>query len=134
MSPETGEKESPVIQRPTDDELLEKLRRKAQEYQGRITKQGPYTHPEQALFESLAAGSATVLDSMLKAQLLNEVLEVGEVRTWEFTLRMSEDPIFESAKSLNPALFGDRLASACAVIDAYCTGDYSRISGGTGLQ
>lgn len=115
--------ESPVIKKPADPSLVEKLQRKSAEYEKRFVEIGDsHMHPGQVLFETVSAGYSGALDAVLKRRLLDEVLEVGEVKTWDYTNRMVHDPLFEAAFHANPSLFAEVLDNACAVIDTYCTG------------
>ncbi len=84
-----------IICRPTDEDLLEKLGRKRQEYQDRIKALGEYKHPQLLLFEGLASGSKVALYSMLKLRLLGQVLDEGEANSQDFSDAVINDSLFD---------------------------------------
>jgi|GEM_PF-2175746 len=131
ISPETAG-QSPVITRPEDGELLERLKRKREEYARRIGDE--FTHPEQAVVLGLAAGKLGPLDAYIKHKLLSEVLEEGTVETWSFSKKIVEDPIIVSISEYALPQALEITESACGIINAYCSNNLSAVVGGTGLH
>ena len=125
--------QSPVIVRPQDQELVAKLERKYQEYLGRMGDE--FTHPEQAVVLGLAIGNYGPLDAYIKSRILRQVLDDGEVITWDWTKSfLEEDPIVTSLGYDSMAYAADKTAEACGIVNAYCNNDLSQVEGGTGLS
>lgn len=132
---ETGQEttpSSPVITRPEDSGLIERLKRKQEEYLGRIGDE--FTHPEQAIFMGIESGNLEPLDAYIKHKLLTKVLEDGSVETWEFSRQIANDLLSSGISEVVLPHILDSTATACAVIHAYCSDNLSVVRGGTGLQ
>lgn len=119
-----------IIRRPTDEDLLEKLGRKRQEYQDRLIALGEHKHPQHLLFEGLASGSKVALDSMLKLRLLGQVLDTGEANSQDFSEAVINDPLFDVVYEVDPGFLEDRIKTACGIIDGYCRNGTSQMRGG----
>ena len=106
---------SPVITKPEDSELVEKLERKLQEYKNRLAD------PHYAL---LAPTDPHVVHLAIRIRILDEVLKEGEVNTWRL-----------SRELINTAGYNSwNFEYAAKIIYLYTTGGTRSITGGTGLK
>jgi hypothetical protein len=110
------EPKSPLIELPKDLELLEKLRRKLQEYKQRLETekaQSPYQAPE------------TFADTHYKIAVLGKLLSEGSVSTYDLSRELNERDGYFDANAFQ---------NACSVIHDYATTGGQAVDGGTGLK
>lgn len=122
-----------AIRLPRDSREMAQLQAKLAEYHERLRDYGEYAHPGFILDTTMRRGNDSVLNDMLKARLLGEVLEKGEIASLDFAQRMVEDPLFADAAQLNPGMVAAAIVNATGVISVYCGQGFGVIEGGTGL-
>ena len=102
---------SPVIVLPENETHKTQLRRKLEEYKGRVK---PFRAPE------------LQMDTIYKMTVLERLLRDGQVNTWELSR--------EIAKTYGSDFDGHAFNNACGVIEDYCETGGQNTNGGTGLQ
>lgn len=111
---------SPTIRLPEDRALQVRLTAKLEEYRKRVEDERGFKHPELAHKISLS-----YRDSLYKAAVLDQLLENGEVRSWDLSLELQK----EHGNDFDL----ERFNNACGVIAAYAEGRESETFDGTGL-
>jgi hypothetical protein len=113
--------DSPVLVLPDDEERVEQLKRKLEEYRERIAsahRANPNKHPG---FINLV-----MADALYKKEILERLLRDGQVNTWVLSL--------ELGNTYGPNFDLEVFDNACGVIDDYCKTGGASIIRGTGLQ
>lgn len=106
-----SENKSPVTVLPEDEARKEKLRRKLEEYKGRLDG---FRAPE------------LQMDTICKIAVLGKILKDGEVNTWDLSRELSA----RYGSSYDPYAFN----VACDVVEDYIKIGGVNLRGGTGLK
>jgi len=128
-----------IVKFPDDPLRVAAIMSKRDEYLDSIKKSaGEYMHPEAAALLQLEQGITFCFDMLARAEFIDALAKAGEngVDVWSFADSfLSEHPSFVPGPDTNLADgLKLRVVLDTYVIRAYCEGEESELTGGTGLK